>query len=97
MTLYDLTFLLLCLAFIGVAGWWSFRAEHLPTQLCRRSGRERQPTTNKIMERERDQYAAMLCDAMRVVYATTCVGDSTDLIDRFESLELTPAISPENA
>ena len=48
------------------------------------------------MERQRDQYAAMLCEAMRVVYATTCHGDSTDLIDRFEALELTPAISSEN-
>lgn len=45
---------------------------------------------SRKMERQRDQYAAMLCEAMRVVYATTCVGDSTDLIDRFEALELTP-------
>jgi len=39
---------------------------------------------------ERDQYASILCDAMKVVYATQCHGDSTDLIDRFEALELTP-------
>lgn len=49
------------------------------------------------LESQRDRYAAMLCEAMRVVYATTCAGDSTDLIDRFEALELTPAILPLNA
>ena len=48
-------------------------------------------------ESQRDQYAALLCEAMRVVYETTCLGDSTDLIDRFESLELTPSLSSENA
>lgn len=45
------------------------------------------------IEGERDRYAALLCEAMQVVYATKCHGDSTDLIDRFESLELTPCFS----
>jgi hypothetical protein len=48
------------------------------------------------LEIQRDQYAAMLCEAMRVVYAAICAGDSTDLIDRFEALELTPANLPLN-
>ena len=43
------------------------------------------------LERERDAYAMLLCEAMQVVYATKCHGDSTDLIDRFEALELTPS------
>jgi hypothetical protein len=49
------------------------------------------------MERERDQYAAMLCDAMRWVYVC-CVTNQNraDMIDRFEALELTPANSLKN-
>lgn len=48
------------------------------------------------LERERDRYAALLREAMRVVYETTCAGDSTDLIERFEAMELTPEIRSEN-
>ena len=49
------------------------------------------------MERERDQYAAMLCDAMQWVYACDVTNQNrADMIDRFESLELTPSLSMEN-
>jgi len=49
------------------------------------------------LERERDQYAAMLCDAMRWVYACFVTNQNrADMIDRFEALELTPANSLKN-
>lgn len=46
------------------------------------------------LERERDQYAAILCDAMRWVYACEVTNQNrADMIERFESLELTPSLS----
>jgi len=47
---------------------------------------------------ERDEYAAMLCDAMRWVYVCDVTNQNrADMIDRFEALELTPSNSLENA
>lgn len=47
------------------------------------------------LERERDQYAAMLSEAMPFVYASFIANDKREsLIARFESLELTPSAQP---
>ena len=49
-------------------------------------------------DRPEDRYAAMLCEAMRWVYACPVENENRRaLIRRFEALELTPATSPANA
>jgi len=58
---------------------------------------QRKIATCEKLERERDEYAATLCEAMRWVYACFVTNQNrADMINRFEALELTPALSQKN-